>query len=56
MDSSFDQAPRCTAAGVTTGSTLAVIVAMAISVVVDIQPVATSPNTTTAAATVSARG
>ena len=56
MDKRFDQSPRCTAAGVTTGSILVVIVAMAISLIVDIRPVANPPNTTATASTLPTRG
>ena len=45
MDKRYDQLPRFNAAGVTTGSILALIVAMAVSVVFDGQPAETPTGT-----------
>ncbi len=53
MNKRYDQSPRFSAAGVTTCSILALIVAMAISVAFDVQPVNAAVKTTTAAATIS---
>jgi len=52
MNKRYDQSPRFSAAGVTTCSILALIVAMAISVAFDVQPVNAAVKTTTAAATI----
>jgi hypothetical protein len=38
MNNHYEQSPRFSAVGVTTGSILALIVAMAISVVLDVHP------------------
>jgi len=53
MNKRYDQSPRFSAAGVTTCSILALIVAMAISVAFDFQPINVAVKTTTAATTTS---
>jgi hypothetical protein len=53
MNIQYEQSPRLSATGVATGSILALIVAMAISVVLDV-PSAESSVRTTAAHTLSA--
>jgi len=50
MNKRYDRSPRFSAAGVTTCSILALIVAMAISVAFDVRPVNAAVKTTTAAA------
>jgi hypothetical protein len=45
MSNLYDQSPRFSATGVTTGSILALIVAMGISLLFDVQPADTSPRT-----------
>jgi len=55
MNKRYDQPSRFNAAGLSTGSILALIVAMAISLVFDIPAADASVKTTTAAATASSR-
>jgi hypothetical protein len=55
MNKHYDQSPRLSAAGVTTGSILALIVAMAISVVFDVLPAAAPVKTAVGDATTSTK-
>jgi len=55
MNHRYHQSPRFNTTGLATGSILALIVAMAISVAFDIQPADASPHTA-AAHTVSTQG
>lgn len=56
MNKRYDQSPRFSATGVTTATILAVIVAMAISVVVDVQPTGQPVKSMAATATGQAKG
>ena len=51
----YDHSPRCSATGVTTASILALIVAMAISVMFDVQPADASVKSAHARTTASSR-
>jgi len=54
MNKRYEESPRFNATGLATGSILALIVAMAISVFFEIQPVEARPSTTVAHTTASA--